>query len=97
MRGRGARLRCRRNKCAGREYRRRFLVVDEAVSIPSSRKRRERRRCPVRRRLVLAAAIEEPREARKLGILYNKFLDGIERESRSWRERFNTERTGRLC
>ena len=40
-----------------------------------------------------AAAIVEPPEACKLGILYNKFLDGIERESRSWRERFNTERT----
>jgi len=44
-----------------------------------------------------AAAIVEPPEARKLGILYNKFLDGIERESRSWRERFKTERTERLC
>src|SRR5713101_9766383 len=34
-----------------------------------------------------AAAIVEPPEACKLRILYNKFLDGIERESRSWRER----------
>ena len=44
-----------------------------------------------------AAAIVEPPEACKLRILYNKFLDGIERESRSWRERFNAERTERLC
>ena len=43
-----------------------------------------------------AAAIVEPPEGCKLGIPYNKFLDGIERESRSWKERFNTERTERL-